>query len=139
MFEHLAGLGERGKFLKDTYRGYVDAIRENNKYKDKKWPLDKPYRVEDSVKHLISGVDTCKRWAANYKKRTHLYENMLYHTAAQEDSRMSGENAKTNIRITKLIKDDNKFFIALSVLAMLFIPGTFVVVLETRGSLFEPC
>ena len=75
MFEHLAGLEERGKFLKDTYRRYVDAIRENNKYEDKKWPLDKPYSVEDSVKHLISGVDTCKRWAANYKNRTHLYEN----------------------------------------------------------------
>lgn len=41
---------------------------ENNKYKDKKWPLQKPYSVEDSVKHLINGVDTCKRWVANYSR-----------------------------------------------------------------------
>jgi hypothetical protein len=75
------------------------------------------------VKHLISGVNTCKRWAVNYKNRTHLYENILYHTAAQADNRMNGENAKTSIRITKLTKDDNKSFIALSVLAMLFLPG----------------
>lgn len=139
MFEHLADLEERGKFLKYTYRRYVDAIHENNKYKDRKWPLDKPHSVEDSVKHLISGVNTCKRWAVNYNNRTHLYENMLYHTAAQEDNRMNGENAKTSIQITKLTKDDNKSFVALSVLAMLFLPGTFVAILETRGPLFEPC
>jgi hypothetical protein len=74
MFEHLAGLEERGKFLKYTYRRYVDVIHENNKYKDRKWPLDKPYSVEGSVKNLISGVDTCKRWAVNYKNRTHRME-----------------------------------------------------------------
>jgi len=91
------------------------------------------------MKHLISGVDTCKRWAANYKNRMHLCENMLYHTAAQEDNCMNEENAKTNIRITKLTKGDDKSLIALSVLAMLFLPGTFVAVLETRGPLFEPC
>lgn len=91
------------------------------------------------MKHLISGVDTCKMWAANYKNWTHLYENMLYHTAAQEENRVSGENAKTNIRIAKLTKDDNKSLIAVSVLAMLFLRGTFVAVRETRGPLVEPC
>lgn len=139
MFEHLADLEERGKFLRDTYRRYIDAIHENNKYKDKEWPLDKPYSVEDSLKYLISGADICKRWAANYKSRTHLYENMLYHTAAQEDNRVNGENAKTNIRIANLTKDDNKSVIALSVLAMLFLPGTFVAVRDTQRPLLEPC
>ena len=91
------------------------------------------------MKHLISGADTCETWAANYKNRTHLFKNMLYHTAAQEENHMSGENAKKSIRIAKLTKDDNKSLIAVSVLAMLFLRGTFVVVRETRGPLVEPC
>lgn len=91
------------------------------------------------MKHPISGVDTCKMWAANYKSWTHPYENMLHHTAAQEENLVNGENAQTNIRIAKLTKDDNKSLIAVSVLAMLFLQGTFVTVRETRGPLVEPC
>ena len=90
------------------------------------------------MKHPISGVDTCKMWAANYKSWTHPYENMLYHTAVQEENCVNGENAKTNIRIAKLTKDD-KSLIAVSVLTMLFLRGTFVAVRETRGPLVEPC
>ena len=52
---------------------------------------------------------------------------------------MNGENARTNIRIAKLTKDDNKSLVAVSVLAMLFLQGTFVTVRETRGRLVEPC
>ena len=98
--------------------------------KTRSGPLDKPYSVEDSVKHLINGVDTCKRWAANYKTG-HICTKICYTTPPLKRTIVNGENAKANIRIVKLTKDDNKSLIALSALAMLFLPGTFVAVRET--------
>jgi hypothetical protein len=95
----------------------VDAVQESNNG----WPLDWQSSVRDSFTHLLSGVDTCKRWTDNYRSRTHLYENMLWHADVQS-------NNAVNKRIAETTKDDSKAMIALSTLAMLFLPGTFVAV-----------
>jgi Mg2+ and Co2+ transporter CorA len=112
MSEHLADFEERCRFLRCAYTTYTDAIKENNKYLKHPWPLDNSNSVDDSLQHLISGADTCRRWASNYNSRTHLYETMLYHLAAHADSQVNEENARTNI--------------GLSIIAMAFLPGTFV-------------
>jgi hypothetical protein len=83
--------------------------------------------------YLISGAETCQRWVANYQSRAHLYENLLYHTAAQVDNDVNKRNSETNIQIARLTglisreaQRDSKAMIALTVLAMAFLPGTFV-------------
>lgn len=112
MSEHLADFEERCRFLRSAYKTYTDAIKENNEYLDHPWPLDGSNSVDDSLRYLISGADTCRRWASNYNSRTHLYETMLYHLAAHADSQVNEENARTNI--------------GLSFIAMAFLPSTFV-------------
>ena len=112
MSEHLADFEERCRFLRCAYHTYTDAIKENNGHGGRPWPLDGSDSIDDSLQHLISGADTCRRWAANYNSRTHLYENMLHHLGAQADGRVNEENARTNI--------------GLSIVAMSFLPGTFV-------------
>ena len=114
MVEHLADFEERCKFLRRAYFTYTDAIRENNRYLEQPWKLDDSNSVEDSLLHLISGADTCRRWALNYNERTGRYEMTLFHLAEQADGKVNEGNAQTNI--------------GLSVMAMVFLPGTFVAV-----------
>jgi len=114
MVEHIADFEERCRFLRCAYHTYTDAIKENNENLDKKWTLDDANSVDDSLLHLISGADTCRRWALNYNARTHHYEMMLFHLAEQADGQVNERNMQTNL--------------GLSVMAMVFLPGTFVAV-----------
>ncbi|KAF2493022.1 hypothetical protein BU16DRAFT_564315 [Lophium mytilinum] len=143
MFEHLADLEACGQFLHTAHERYSTAICTSNAYRASNsesreeekstWPLDRPYSVSDSFTQLVSGIDTCKRWTDNYKSRTTLYENMLWHADVQTNNEINERNAavqlrnaEVNLRISRLTKEDSKSMIALSVLAMLFLPGTFV-------------
>ncbi|KAF2807182.1 uncharacterized protein BDZ99DRAFT_522805 [Mytilinidion resinicola] len=142
MFEHLADLEACGIFLRTAHERYNTAIQASNAHRKSKsemgedssaWSLDRPYSVSDSFAQLLSGIDTCKRWTDNYKSRTSLYENMLWHADVQKNNEINErnavvqlQNAAVNLRISRLTKEDSKSMIALSVLAMLFLPGTFV-------------
>lgn len=129
--EHLADFEERARFLRNAYQRYVEAVRRHNENSDgSRWLLHEEVSssVDDALTYLISGADTCRRWAANYQNRAHLYENLLYHTAAQADNNVNIEIARLTSAISQKTWRDSKTLIALSVLAMAFLPSNFVAV-----------
>jgi hypothetical protein len=127
--EHLADFEERAKFLRNAYQKYIQAVRTHNeKSGGSRWPLheEASSSANDALMYLISGADTCRRWAANYQSRAHLYENLLYHTAAQADNNVNIEIARLTSLISQKTRRDSTALIALSVLAMAFLPSNFV-------------
>ena len=129
--EHLADFEERARFLRNAYQRYVEAVRRHNENGGgSKWPLHEEVSssADDALIYLISGAETCRRWAANYQNRAHLYENLLYHTAAQADNNVNIEIARLTSVISQEARRDSKGLIALSVLAMAFLPSNFVAV-----------
>jgi hypothetical protein len=135
--EHLADFEERARFLRNAYQKYVEAVRTHNeKGGGSTWPLheEASSSAGDALMYLISGADTCRRWAANYQNRAHLYENLLYHTAAQADNDVNIEIARLTSAISQKTRRDSKALIALSVLAMAFLPSNFVSVRQFSHS-----
>jgi len=131
--EHLADLEERARFLRNAYQKYVEAVRTHNeKGGGSTWPLheEASSSADDALMYLISGADTCRRWATNYQNRAHLYENLLYHTAAQADNDVNIEIARLTSAISQKTRRDSKALIALSVLAMAFLPSNCVAVCQ---------
>jgi len=129
--EHLADFEERARFLRNAYQKFVEAVRTHNESGgESTWPLheEASSSADDALTYLISGADTCRRWAANYQNRAHLYENLLYHTAAQADNDVNIEIARLTSAISQKTRRDSKALIALSVLAMAFLPSNFVAV-----------
>ena len=92
------------------------------------WQLHEAPSTENALMFLMSGADTCKRWAQNYQNRAHLYENLLYHTAAQADNNVNIMVAKLTSVISREAQRDNKALITLSVLALIFLPGNYIAV-----------
>ena len=135
--EHLADFEERARFLRNAYQKYVEAVRTHNENGGgPTWPLHEgaSSSADDALVYLISGADTCRRWAANYQNRAHLYENLLYHTAAQADNDVNIEIARLTSAISQKTRRDSKALIALSVLAMAFLPSNFVAVRQFSHS-----
>lgn len=122
MVEHLADFEERCRFLSQAYPTYTHAIMQNSA-SNQRWPVDNSNSVVDSLLHLISGADTCRRWALNFNARTQQYEMTLYHLAEQADGLVNVRNSETNT--------------GLSVIAMVFLPGTFIAVGSCSPSAFQ--
>jgi hypothetical protein len=129
--EHLADFEERARFLRNAYQRYVEAVRKHNENSGgSRWPLhgEVSSSADDALMYVISGAETSRRWAANYQNRAHLYENLLYHTAAQVDNNVNIEIARLTSAISQKVRRDGKALIVLSVLAMAFLPSNFVAV-----------
>ena len=129
--EHLADFEDRARFLRNAYQRYVEAVRTHNENSGgSRWLLHEEVSssADDALAYLISGADTCRRWAANYQNRANLYENLLYHTAAQVDNNVNIEIARLTSAISQKTWRDSKALIALSVLAMAFLPSNCVAV-----------
>ncbi|KAH0541631.1 hypothetical protein FGG08_003921 [Glutinoglossum americanum] len=126
--EHLADFEERMEFLRDALGKYVKASELHPAWCDREG-VD----VDDSFRFLISGAQMCRRWSVNYWERVGLRINLMFHLCAQTDNQTSAALASTNVEISHLTsaiseeaQRDNSAMITLSVVAMLFLPGTFV-------------
>ncbi|KAH0538327.1 hypothetical protein FGG08_005062 [Glutinoglossum americanum] len=130
--EHLADFEERMNFLRDALRTYRLAIEQNQP----KWRMENMGRgadVDESLRFLIDGAKMGRRWAVDYLQRARLRINLMFHLCSQNDNKVSAALTSTSIEITRLTsaiseeaQRDNSAMITLSIMAMLFLPGTFV-------------
>ncbi|KAI9861048.1 MAG: hypothetical protein M1813_005477 [Trichoglossum hirsutum] len=125
--EHLADFEGRMVFLRDVLSTYVEASEQHPG-----WNMGGG-DVDDSFKFLISGAQMCGRWAVNYRVRAGLMINLMFHLCSQTDNKISAAMTSTSVEITRLTsaiseetQRDNSAMITLSIVAMLFLPGTFV-------------
>ncbi|KAI9777056.1 MAG: hypothetical protein M1839_009107 [Geoglossum umbratile] len=133
--EHLADFRERMEFLRDALKTYYMVVGQNRE----RWRLggggDEGLDVDESLKFLIDGAKMGRRWAVNYLARATSLINLMFHHCSQTDNKIFAALTSTSVEITRLTSTlgeeaqrDNSAVVTLSVLAMLFLPGTFVAV-----------
>ena len=78
-------------------------------------------RVTDSIDYIIKSMEKQKLWFLNYKNRKDSTMSLVYNLVTQQD-------AANNIQLGIDMKKDSTSMNAITVLTMVFLPGTFTAV-----------
>ncbi|KAF2458319.1 hypothetical protein BDY21DRAFT_342152 [Lineolata rhizophorae] len=130
---HLGDFIERGDFLVRAYAHVHSCIKAQPGQSRASWIRLQHARTDEMIAYLISSAKTCRAWAQDYLGRANTRENIVWHFSAQRNSNINEENSRINIGIASLTRDiakeahkDSRAMVALNVLAVAFLPGTFV-------------
>ncbi|KAF2687246.1 hypothetical protein K458DRAFT_415510 [Lentithecium fluviatile CBS 122367] len=116
--DHLAQLD----FIQRTYEKYMTRLQDPKN----EWQVDKSNDMGETFEALKSTCDNCTRWTTVYRERTNIRINLLFHLAAQSESRTSTQIAASTAKVAEQTQRDSASMITIAAVTMFFLPGTFI-------------
>jgi len=82
--------------------------------------------IVESFDYLDSQCDIFRRWVSNYRDRTNIRINLLFHLANQEEARTNTQIAASTAKVAEQTQRDSASMITIASVTMLCLPGTFI-------------
>ncbi|QDS73994.1 hypothetical protein FKW77_008635 [Venturia effusa] len=109
-------------FLQKSYGEYMALLQDPRN----DWAVDLSSNAKESFEALESRCHVYARWILNYRDRTNIRINLLFHLSNQIEARTQREIAALSARIAEQTQRDSSSMITIAAVTMLFLPGTFV-------------
>jgi Mg2+ and Co2+ transporter CorA len=121
------------KFIQSASKRFSKLSHQLQSKKPMKIKMKRGPGLEESVRYLLSSCQSLRHLIADYRGRTDIQIQLLFHLANQEESRANKAIAAQNKKIAELTaklaqrtQRDSSSMITIAAVTMFFLPGTFV-------------
>ncbi|OCK81948.1 hypothetical protein K432DRAFT_380841 [Lepidopterella palustris CBS 459.81] len=122
LLQDLSDFSAQLQFLRNSYAKYLNAFENSSQNRDEGGSSN----IDESFEVLDSRCNIYRRWVVNYRDRTNIRINLLFHLANQASARTSTKIALATASVAEQTQRDSASMITIAAVTMLFLPGTFV-------------